>query len=183
MLQVQNGRLHLNWLGEGGEEYPRFPQVREEFEKYVALLCQFVEDSQISRIHFDQWEVTYVNKIPQILWKTPADWDFFKPLNGMPSIEGVVEAESFSGEWHFVIPDKQGRLHIHWQHAREADADEASHVRLTLTARGPLRDDVPEVEALFSGLDLGRSTIVNSFKHLMNETANREWRLRDATHC
>ena len=32
MLQLQNGRLHYNWLGLEGGAYPRYKQMRPEFE-------------------------------------------------------------------------------------------------------------------------------------------------------
>lgn len=135
MLQLQKGRMHLNWLGEGCDRYPRYSQVRDEFDNVLTQLSIFVDASQLGALVPDQWEVTYVNRIRQGLWTTPADWDFFRPLNGMPSINGVIEPESFTGEWHFVIPGHRGRLHIHWQHAREIESDEDSHVMLTFRSQ------------------------------------------------
>jgi uncharacterized protein (TIGR04255 family) len=180
MLQVQNGRMHLNWLGGGENKYPRFPKVRREFEDRILDLNKFVTQKNIGTLVPDQWEVTYVNRIPQKLWQTPADWGFFKPLNGVPSIDGVIEAESFSGEWHFVIPGQRGRLHVNWQHAKDAEPDDVSHIRLTLTARGPVDITDDAHTAVMTGIDLGRTTIVQSFERLMSATANEEWKLKDA---
>lgn len=180
-LQLQNGRMHLNWLGEGGDRYPRYSQVRTEFDNLLTQLARFVDASQLGVLTPDQWEVTYVNKIRQGLWQTPADWNFFRPLNGMPSIDGVIEPESFTGEWHFVIPGERGRLHIHWQHARESDSDEDSHVLLTLTARGPIGNETEFNSSVLAGIDLGRETIVRSFQCLMSDPANKEWELKNAS--
>ncbi len=180
MIQLQNGRFHLNWLGEGGDKYPRFEQVRKEFEELLSQFIDFLGHHKLGPVEFDQWETTYVNKIAQNVWKTPADWGFFRPLNGMPSIEGLIEAESFSGEWHFVIPDRRGRLHIHWQHAKDTENDDTSHIQLNLTARGPLPEGPDALSRVMSGVDLGRRTVVSSFSHLMNSTANLEWKLRNA---
>ncbi len=181
MVQLQNGRMHLNWLGEGGDQYPRFQNVRQEFEEHLSGFVKFAEDRKVGQFAPDQWEVTYVNRIPQTVWKTPADWGFFKPLNGMPTIEGLIEAESFSGEWHFVIPGQKGRLHIKWQHAKDTDSDEGSHIRLTLTARGPVQSAADATTSIMMGIDLGRATIVGAFESLMSEAANTEWKLKNAS--
>jgi len=179
LIQLQNGRFHLNWIGEDGGKYPRFKQLKEEFETYLKQFAAFLSDYQLGPIEFDQWETTYVNKIPQTVWKTPADWGFFQPLNAMPSIEGLIEAESFSGEWHFVIPDRRGRLHIHWQHAKDSETDETSHIQLNLTARGPLPEGSDSFANVMAGIDLGHCTIVSSFCYLMSDNANSEWKLKN----
>src|SRR5437588_6071127 len=31
LIQIQNGRVHFNWLGQGGAAYPRYNKVREGF--------------------------------------------------------------------------------------------------------------------------------------------------------
>jgi len=183
MLQVQNGRIHLNWLGESGGQYPRYAALREEFHECIAKFEYFLEDHNLDKIVPDQWEVTYVNKITSNIWQTPADWGFFKPLNPVPSIKGLIEAESFSGEWHFVIPEQRGRLHIQWQHAKETESDVNEHVQLRLTARGPIESGENLAESLYEGLDLGHLTIVQSFRNLMSDTANKEWNLNDVPSC
>lgn len=108
---------------------------------------------------------------------------FFRPLNGVPTIPDLIEAESFSGEWHFVIPKQRGRLHVQWQHAKDSESDAVSHVQLTLTARGPIDKDQGSNDnsAVISGLDLGRATVVRSFRHLMTVDANSEWKLKNAS--
>src|SRR5690349_146441 len=35
MIQVQNGRLHYNWLGQAGGDYPRYRTIRPEFDRVV----------------------------------------------------------------------------------------------------------------------------------------------------
>ena len=178
MLQLQNGRIHLNWLGKGGDQYPRYSIVREEFESCLVKLMQFADSQQLGAVVPDQWEVTYVNHIPQDgVWTTPRDWSFFQPLNAMRSIDGLIEAESFNGEWHFVIPDNRGRLHINWQHAKD-DGDNSEFIRLAFTARGPTSGT--DINAVLSGIDLGHETIVRAFRMLMSDEANNEWRLSDA---
>lgn len=180
MIQLQNGRLHLNWLGAGGDQYPRYHTVRAEFIRCLRRLLEFVQSAELGSVEADQWEVTYVNHIPRSsVWESPADWNFFKPLNGVPTIDGLIEAESFSGEWHFVIPGQRGRLHARWQHAHPGGGQGAELIRLDLTARGAVARSSDVETSIICGLDLGHSTIVRSFRHLMSDRANQEWKLKN----
>ncbi len=179
MVQLQNGQILLNWIGLEGDNYPRFAQVYGEFTGIVERFRAFAQENDLGSLQFDQWEVTYVNKIPQTIWRTPSDWDFFLPLNGLPTIPGLIEPESFSGEWHFVIPDQKGRLHIQWLHATDSETSEVSHIQLMLTARGPVQQDGDLTVNAHRGIELGHQAIVRSFRFMMNDTANAEWKLRD----
>ena len=109
---------------------------------------------------------------------SPSDWSFFKPINSIPTIDGLIEAESFSGEWHFVIPEERGRLHVNWQHATQDDAEDSQYIRLAFTARGPVADD--NDTAVMTGINLGHETIVCAFHKLMSDKANTEWKLNNA---
>ncbi len=50
---------------------------------------------------------------------------------------------------------------------------------LTFTARGSLGDTDGDLQAVLDGLDLGRETIVRSFRDFMTETANTYWGLKN----
>ncbi len=96
MIQVQNNRLHFNWLGAGGGTYPRYERVREEFSRVLGRFMAFVEEANVGELRPNQWEVTYLNHIPKgTTWTSPADWCFFRPLAAVPTIEGLIEGESF----------------------------------------------------------------------------------------
>lgn len=184
MIQVQNGRLHFNGLGEHGGAYPRYEQVREEFVGVFRQFKEFVASKNVGNFRPNQWEVTYVNHIPKgTVWNSTGDWAFFRPLSGAPSIAGLIEGESFGGEWHFIIPPQQGRLHAQWQHAIRSSSEEEREevIRLTLTARGPVREQDDHLQAVLEVLDLGRRTIVCSFQRLMTDEANRYWGLKNAS--
>ncbi len=179
MIQIQNGRLHLNWLGLSGQQYPRFEKLREEFTQVLDVLHKFVDLHKIGDIRPNQWEVTYVNHIPKgELWKSPADWTFFLPM-GKADLPGDVAClENIKSEWHFVLPKNAGRLYVNWSHVLDepADGQQREVVRLTLTARGPVGGEPGQVMA---GIDLGRVAIVRSFAALMSNVANEQWGLRD----
>lgn len=182
MIQVQNTRLHLNWLKRPDQVYPRYETIRDGsdgddgFIPIFERFAKFVTDQQLGEFRPNQWEVTYVNDIPRgTVWETPADWGFFAPLAGMPDIVGLISAESFGGEWHFGIPGERGRLHVNWQHAKGKEGGLSDWIRLTFTARGPILDADHSVSAVVRGLDLGRETIVRAFDRLMSDHARSYW--------
>jgi uncharacterized protein (TIGR04255 family) len=185
MIQLQNSRLHYNWIkGEDGT-YPRYDAVRGEFLTILAKLRDFIATNELGEFRPNQWEVTYVNQIPAgTVWQTPADWGFFRPLAGLPTINGLIDGESFVGEWHFVIPGQRGRLHINWQHGKAVRGKEGEDmgqdsVRLNLTARGPIPPS--DKDGVVTGLDIGHETIVCAFASLMSDDANRYWELQNAS--
>jgi uncharacterized protein (TIGR04255 family) len=181
MIQLQNGRLHFNWLGQQGGDYPRYPQVREEFRWAMEQFTRFVTQENLGGVRANQWEVTYLNHIAkETVWNGPNDWSFFKPLGAIPSIGGIAHAESFDGEWHFVIPPDRGRLHVGWRHGLQSEPEQRELIVLTLTARGPIQNGEDGAEGVLDGLDLGREVIVRSFAKLMSESANQYWGLTSA---
>lgn len=181
MIQVQNGRLHFNWMGHAGGPYPRYEKVREEFRLALHRFVEFLAAEQLGEFRANQWELTYLNQIPKgTVWSTPGDWGFFRPLGGVPTFEQVVEAESFAGKWHFTIPRQRGRLHVEWRHGLKSGPDNTEVVVLTLTARGAIEPPGTDAGAIFAGLDLGHETIVLSFEKLMSDEANQYWGLSRA---
>lgn len=183
MAQVQNGRLHFNWLGETGGDYPRYEKVRDGFDAMLRRFVEFIGQEGIGDFRPNQWEVTYVNHILKgTVWSAPDDFTFFRLLGPLPTIENLVQGENFTGEWHFRIPNERGRLHVTWQLAKKADAEQqdGEFVRLSLTARGPVNRQAEDLHAVHEGLELGRGTIVRSFKNFMSDDANQYWGLKHA---
>ncbi|MEZ6086445.1 MAG: TIGR04255 family protein [Pirellulaceae bacterium] len=184
MIQLQNGRIHFNWLGQTGSNYPRYNIIRNEFEVVLEKLVKFINQEQIGRFQPNQWEVTYVNHIPAgTVWNGPNDWTFCRLLCPLPSVDNLFEGESFNGEWHFRIPEERGRLYVTWQLAQQMDVQERDDgfVRLSLTARGPVGNSTDDVQVVFEeGLEVGRSIIVKTFKALMSDEANQFWGLKNA---
>jgi len=182
LIQLQNGRLHLNWLGQDGANYPRFEQMLGEFLEIVERFRRFSVELDLRTFRPNQWEVTYINHIPKgSVWNSPSDWGFFRPLATLRDLKTSVRFETFGGEWHFVIPDNLGRLHVQWQHGKNHDPPKEL-ISLTLTARGPLDSDPKDLEAdlyrLHTGLVVGHDAIVSSFRDLMSDEANAYWGLK-----
>ncbi|HEV2970733.1 MAG TPA: TIGR04255 family protein [Pirellulales bacterium] len=181
MIQIQDNRVHFNWSKSEESSYPRYPAVRNGFEYALRRFVDFISEEHLGEFRPNQWEVTYINNIPKgTVWRVPSDWGFFRLLAGVSDVANLVDGESFSGEWHFQIPDQRGRLHIQWQHGL-APAKPPEHqetVWLTLTARGSLGDAADPLRSVVNGLDLGHHTIVNSFRTLMSDEANTYWGLK-----
>jgi uncharacterized protein (TIGR04255 family) len=172
MIQLQNGRLHVNWLGSTGVPYPDYDLVRAEFDEVWEKFNDFVA-REIEKVPKpNQWEVTYVNLIPRgTVWEIPAHFSkaFGFLADNISAPCGPLER--ISTDLHFEIAPQLGRLHVQFSHAAvEADGQEA--VNLTLTARGPIGDGVSPIS---EGLDCGREAIVRAFKALTTEEARRTW--------
>jgi uncharacterized protein (TIGR04255 family) len=176
MIQVQNGRLHLNWLGHGGREYPRYSAIRPEFDHVLAGLDGFLRDVGLEERNDNQWEVTYVNHMPKgTVWEEPSDWPkLFLGLPGAWNAPTRVSLEGVHGAWRYEISPKRGRLHIELDLVRLGSASGTEALRLTLTARGPVSQDI----TLDDGLNLGREAIVTSFKEITSPDAHHYWDIK-----
>ncbi len=179
MIQVQNGRLHYNWLGGDGGEYPRYREVRPGFDRIWEEFQRFLAEEALGETRLNQWEVTYVNQIPKgLLWNSPADWaKLFRSPVTLSVGAAPVMLESFGGEWHYEIRPQRGRLHVLIQHGRLSGPASREVLRLTLTARGPIRGDGNDGLSLDDGLNLGRAVIVRTFKDLTSDKAHACWGL------
>lgn len=180
MIQLQNGRLHYNWLGHEGEGYPRYLEIRPEFDKVLKQFEHFLNDHKMGKLQPNQWEVTYVNHIPRgTVWEEPRDWqNVFRQLPSMIDCPGSVDLESCAGEWHFEIKPQRGRLHILLGHGQSSVESGEDLLRLTLTARGPIGGAEGNGLNLDQGLDLGRRIIVTTFKAVTSESAHEYWGLK-----
>lgn len=173
LIQVQNGRLHLNWIGTGGAIYPRYGALREEFLALWQQFSAFVQQETQAPCDASQWEVTYVNRIPEgTVWNSPADFSrVFRFISPFSNGEwGPLE--SVTGEWSFEIAPQRGRLHVQMKQEQLSEP-RRNVVNLTLTARGPI--DLSKGWTIESGLDLGRSTIVTAFTELTTAEAHAYW--------
>jgi uncharacterized protein (TIGR04255 family) len=177
MVQVQNGRLHYNWIGQAGEQYRRYAIVRPVFDMIYGEFLQFVQSEALGDVRPNQWEVTYVNHIPKgTVWGDPSDWPkLFVGLPGVWAAPSSVQLESVGGSWHFEIPPQRGRLHVDLKHAKTQQTAPQEILRLTLTARGPIGKEGGM--KLAEGLDLGRRAIVLTFREITSSQAHAYWKL------
>jgi uncharacterized protein (TIGR04255 family) len=183
MIQVQNGRLFYNWLGQGGGNYAGYKIVRPAFNQALKELERFLVEELKGDVQPNQWEVTYVNHLPKgTVWNSLEDCaELFRMrplLQGGPS--GTL-LEDFGGEWHYEIPPKRGRLHVQLKHGKLPNPGGSEGILLTLTARGPIGEVKEQGSDLDTGLNLGHEVIVRAFYDLTAETAHEFWGLKHAT--
>jgi uncharacterized protein (TIGR04255 family) len=174
MVQLQNGRFSLNWLGESGRSYPSYETVRPEFEKAFASLNRFLRECDLGELRPNQWEVTYLNHIPKgTVWSETHEWSNpFRFLIGTPGSPAGTKPENFAGEWHYEIEPQRGRLHVQLKSAWRKKPQPEEILLLVLTARGPasIADDI------IAGLDLGHETTVRAFTDLTTDSAQTFWK-------
>jgi uncharacterized protein (TIGR04255 family) len=173
MIQIQPTRFHYNWNRIGGE-YPRYRTVREEFDRYFDTFCRFIEEAKFGEVVPNQWELTYIDSIPQgQLWTSPADWHTLLPgLFSSQGSPGTVQLESFGGEWHYEIPPRLGRLHLSVQLVR-VGADPTPTLLLQTTARGPIGEG--RAASLGEGLELGHRAAVDTFVEITSDKLHKSW--------
>ncbi len=181
MVQVQNGRLHYNWIGHAGQAYPRYSLVQPRFDRIQDVFLAFLREEGLGELRPIQWEVTYVNHIPKgTVWNEPEDWSsVFVGLPGVRSCPAAVRLEGLSGAWHFEIPERRGRVHVDLKHAKLREPASKEILRLTFTARGPVAETSTGKPALAEGLDLGHRAIVVTFRDITSSEAHRYWEMEE----
>jgi uncharacterized protein (TIGR04255 family) len=178
MIQVQNGRLHYNWLGQSGVKYPHYQQVRQAFDGVLDEFSRFLAEELRAQLQPNQWEVTYVNHLPKgTVWNELKDCaELFRAQPFLQSGPGGTRLDSLVGAWHYEIPPQKGRLHVQLKHGRLTSPEGPEVLILTLTARGPIGDSEEQSLDLDKGLDLGHEIIVRAFHDLTSEAAHEYWR-------
>lgn len=175
MIQVQNGRLHYNWIAtDGNNGYPRYKTVVPAFLDTLSRFERFLTDHKLDEPQLDQWEVTYVNRIPRgTVWDSSSDWvGVFPALLGPASAQPFGILENVASAWRFELPPRRGRLHIELQHAYQPGTPPGESLLLKLTARGPIAGST---SALEGGLNVGHDAVVAAFVDVTSEAARRYW--------
>lgn len=173
MIQVQNGRLHYNWLGRDATgAYPRYPTVRERFDWLLKEFTHFLTAGGFDPPHSHAWEVVYVNQVPRgTLWDKPTEWHrVFPTIFGAAPVAIGQEVESAAASWRLEIAPQMGRLYIEASHVRIGNEE---CLQLNLTARGSIGPG--SAQTLDEGLNLGHRAIVLAFDAAASDAAKAEW--------
>ena len=179
VLELQHDRLSYHWVKRGDEPYPRFTDVVERFENWIAEFEAFVQ----AKIVPIQTEVVYVNHVPRgPLWNDDRDRLGVFPGLGMstPEVPGA-ETEEAQGMWRFRYRQPDARLYARLAevmlHEAESDAEPIPQMRLQLQCRS----HCPDRRSLRSGIERAHQIIVRTFHDLASPEARRHWELRSAS--
>ena len=176
LIQIQPDRFVFNWRRIQGEDYPRYPKVRASFQKNFDIFQNFLANEQLGEPKLNQWELTYVNRIPAGAgWRRHGELALVVPLLA-GSMKGAFlpEPEDIALRVRYPISDRAGGASRLYVVANPGFGDTGEPVLgLTLTARGGLGQGA--AGSLVSRLDVGREWIVRGFAELTSKTMHRHW--------
>ncbi len=168
VMQIQNDRFLHNWKRVSDDDiYPRFKVASTKFFHAWARFCEFCRTESISTPKLNQLELTYINHIPVRDNRNMGEeiTAIFPDIVWRREHEFLPAPESLSWKTSFLLPNKQGRLHVSLRHARRIK-DSTPTILLELTARGiPESSELIQVQEWFS---LSREWIVRGFSDLTN---------------
>jgi hypothetical protein len=167
--------LTVNWRRNDHDAatYPRYPHVRELFQRRFADLKAFVDERQLGGIGVSQVEVTYINAIESggddlgRLDRVLANW---QPVLG----HHLGEPEQASTKVVFLVPGigtQPVRMYVAVDPAQHLDGRPL--LFLTLTVRGAPTEDTGEAAVLF--MDQAHEHVVRSFAELTPGAMHAEW--------
>ncbi len=180
LIQVQPDRLVFNWRKtDDAEQYPRYRELRPEFESRLHQLLDVLTEEERSSIHPTWCEVTYVNHIlgdtdshsPSLgevlttVTDPPAEWS-------LPEIEDAQLLQRFRITG--AAGEPVGRLHV-TAAPGVRNLDQRPLLALTLVAR--TRPEEGTAEGALASVDRGRELIVRGFSDLTTPEMHEKWGL------
>jgi uncharacterized protein (TIGR04255 family) len=149
-----------------------------EFNAQVRTFSEFLTKNELGEIEPLQYELTYVNHIPQgDCWNSATDLSqLFVAFNNrvcngqfLPDVEGLDWTTTFG------LPNDNGRLYVQLRTAVKSDDQQKKLLQLNLTGRGI--GQFQKVADMNSWFDIAHESIVRGFADLTTEKAQKEmWR-------
>ena len=177
LIQVQHDRFAYNWRKrEPSGPYPRYPKVRENFERHLRVFKQFLSQNDLGTMTARQCEVSYVNHFIEeggldqgriadyiSLWQDLGDGGFLpKPERAV--FDATYAMSDAAGRF-------LGRLRLSLRPAT-LKVNGWSILVLTLTARG---EPLTKGDGVLGFLDLGREWIVRAFAAVTTPKMHAVW--------
>jgi len=176
LIQIQRDRFIRNWrkAAAPNDAYPRYEQLRPRFMRDWQRFLGFLEREDLGRPEVNQCEVTYINHV-----ELGTGWRSFGELVSVLRIAAPFDQRDFLPEpemlivnARFVMPRKQGRLHVAAQPAIRRH-DQKEILQLTLTARGkPASSGLDDILGWF---DMGHNWIVQGFADITSGKMQAIW--------
>lgn len=177
VLQLQKDRFVHNWRKVDEESvYPRFPEVSERFFAAWRHFTEFCSEQKLGEIESLQLELTYINHIPLGEgWEKPSQiGNVLTEVSWRPDHSFLPEPESMGWNASFLLPDRQGRLHVQLRLGIR-QKDKQTVLLCELTARG-----IQKGEALEPWFQMAREWIVRGFADLTSEHVQQAYWRRNA---
>jgi uncharacterized protein (TIGR04255 family) len=179
LVQIQRDWFSRNWRRTSAEQvYPRFPAIRDPFERELVRLSAFLSDQGIGTLTPVQCEVSYVNPIvPTDLGRVSSFLRQWRDTEG----DFLKEPENLQANFRYLIADDGGkpfgRLHVGLQPAIQV-TDGSPIYLLTLTARGA--PNGYEIADVMGFVDIGHQWIVRGFADIATDEMQEAWgRIRE----
>jgi uncharacterized protein (TIGR04255 family) len=171
IIQVQRDRFIHNWKKvEPSDDYPRFPVVVSEiFRTRLTEFQHFLDEHQLGTVEPLQYELTYINHIPQgENWTSLRDvGQVFSDVSWDSSRDRFLpEPETIHWKTSFQLPERSGRLHVSIRSAHRLP-DKTPLLVLELTARGIGQDH--SLDGVWAWFQTAREWIVRAFADLADD--------------
>ena len=176
LIQVQHDRFLYNWRKlKEDDEYPRYEKVFGSFKECFATFRRFLDDERIGGVEPEQYELTYVNHIPQ-----GAGWDDISQIGDAlpvlcPRVFSVAsgEIESLNLRAVFRLREDRGRLYATIRHALRL-LDNVPTLYLELSAR---LSKVVSLDLIEDQFAIAHEAILNRFVELTDKGLQKDvWR-------
>lgn len=175
IIQIQRDMFMYNWRRVRPKNaYPRYPFVINNFYKLFDSFNSFLAEENLGIIEPVQYEMTYVNHIKQ-----GEGWETLNKIGEVfPDFAWRINEERFLSEpesinWRtsFLLPSKNGRLHLSIQSLIHKDTKRPM-LNMELTARG-----FNNGKGFSTWFDLARKWIVLGFVDLTGANIQKHvWR-------
>jgi uncharacterized protein (TIGR04255 family) len=177
LIQLQNDRLIVNWRQiNGSGAYPRYPRMRELFERRLGDLADFIEREHIGTLDIVQAEANYINAVEVEPNEQGEAQRLLRAWSG-PSDHHLGQPEQARIALVFPILDvgrPPVRMYVSIDPAERPVGRPV--LFMTLTVRGAPADNSPNDALIF--LDGAHDHLDQSFLELTPETMHSEWGLR-----
>lgn len=175
LLQVQQSRFLSNWRKRGPDDtYPSYVAAFSRFLDGWKAFVDFANSACLNVPLANQYELTYINHIPEGEYPFPEGVEHYLPLFSWKSAQTAKFLSPPEGAMirlRFALPESRGRLHVTINHGVRTD-DNKSVLIIDLTARGPAKPDWADMNEWFA---LAHEWIVRGFTGLTSPTAHLKW--------
>jgi uncharacterized protein (TIGR04255 family) len=178
IIQIQRDRFVHNWRKvDLDSEYPRYGILVKAFQEHLAKFNNFLVEAELGQIQPLQYELTYVNQIPQ-----GQGWLTLEDIGKIfPDISWRINPQRFLAypqgiSWTtvFELPNELGRLHTS---VKAVLINEQLTLLFELTVRGI--GDYNSIDTLENWFEIAHEWIVSAFTDLTSEeTQIKDWKLR-----